>query len=65
MRHRTTVDLQAETDEIYEDIQNLGDFFGFDVHGYDSEDPDFADGSLALARCRVWAAWAVSGASGL
>ena len=55
LRHRTTVDLQVETDEIYEEIQNLADFFGFDEHGYDSEDPDFADGSLALARCRVWA----------
>ena len=54
LRHRTTVELQAETDEIYEEIQILADFFGFDER-YDSEDPDFADGSLALARCRVWA----------
>ena len=54
LRHRTTVELQAESDEIHEEIQNLADFFGFDER-YDSEDPDFADGSLALARCRVWA----------
>ena len=54
LRHRTTVELQAESDEIHEEIQTLADFFGFDER-YDSEDPDFADGSLALARCRVWA----------
>ena len=54
LRHRTTVELQAESDEVHEELQTLADIFGFD-EGYDSEDPDFADGSLALARCRVWA----------
>ena len=54
LRNCTTVELQAESDEVHEDLQTLADFFGFDER-YDSEDPDFADGSLALARCRVWA----------
>ena len=56
LRTRTTVELQTESNEIYKEIQALADILGFDDDGgYDSEDPDFADGSLALDRCRVWA----------
>ena len=56
LRNLTTVELQTESDEIYKKIQALADVFGFDDGGgYDSEDPDYADGSLALAQCRVWA----------
>ena len=56
LRHRTTVELQAESDEIYKEIQTLADILDFDNDGgYDSEDPDLADGSMVLARCRVWA----------
>ena len=56
LRNLTTVELQTESDEIYKKIQALADVFGFDDEGgYDSEDPDYADGSLALDRCRVWA----------
>ena len=57
LRNLTTVELQTESNELGEEIQALADVFGFDDEsGYDSEDPDYADGSLALARCRVWAA---------
>ena len=57
LRNLTTVELQTESNEIYNEIQALADVFGFDDEGgYDSEDPDYADGSLALDRCRVWAA---------
>ena len=56
LRNLTTVELQTESNELGEEIQALADVFGFDDEsGYDSEDPDYADGSLALARCRVWA----------
>ena len=56
LRHCKTEDLKAENDIIYEEIQDLGDYFGYTFDGYNSEDPGAASQSIAFPTLEGWAA---------
>jgi hypothetical protein len=59
LRHRTTADIQAEEDRLYEQILFMGDWFGCSEDGYESEDEDLPDrytDRVMLPTLRYWAA---------
>ena len=54
LRHEPTLQLEAQSEVLFEDLLTLGHYFGCEARDY--EDPDYANRSMVFPTLQVWVA---------